>query len=508
MRQGAMRSLSRAVGARVKVPHLERTLALFSHFDGCQPARSGDDEGDIRIVIVPTAGSGSSLSAVTARALGSSSSPTEGASQGKRGIDGSTHSSLCRLCPVDACDRRWGPRRCFLPARRPTSATASGIWSGRVGSRWATLQGSSIPLFSTGFHLAVKGGDLAASAIDEGTSQGHPSIQTRCVLRAVGAMCWRDVHRAWSRPFYDQRLIELLFETKQRSVLRRWSPRCSPETSFTRAAEVAQSRSAAATRPSSPCPAGTDSAPRLDLKLGVGARSPPFLVPGCRGHERAEAAEVMRALEVVRAAAKEQKQDPPRLSEGFNCTARIRFVPPATHARRSSHFARGMEAQKPRLAELENWRKSRPRRPTDRRALGRARSCRAGDQRGRGRARGMRRGRVAHEEDVRHLERGSPCADSAAGGGWPRASRFRAISVRPSSRRAWMDRLERCLTCPVLPHRSQPPSPRRRSRRSRPRREHHTEAMGTRDATRKAISRSTRSARRSTCWRSRRWRRS
>jgi len=35
----------------VKTPRLERTLAVFSHFDGCQRLR-GDDEGDIRIVIV------------------------------------------------------------------------------------------------------------------------------------------------------------------------------------------------------------------------------------------------------------------------------------------------------------------------------------------------------------------------------------------------------------------------------------------------------------------------
>src|SRR6266511_583394 len=42
---------SRRPGAKIKTPRLERTLAVFSHFDGCQRL-DGDDEGDIRIVIV------------------------------------------------------------------------------------------------------------------------------------------------------------------------------------------------------------------------------------------------------------------------------------------------------------------------------------------------------------------------------------------------------------------------------------------------------------------------
>ena len=36
---------------KIKIPRLERTLAVFSHYDGCQRL-TGDDEGDIRIVIV------------------------------------------------------------------------------------------------------------------------------------------------------------------------------------------------------------------------------------------------------------------------------------------------------------------------------------------------------------------------------------------------------------------------------------------------------------------------
>ena len=43
---------SRKPGAKIKTPRLERTLAIFSHYEGCHRMQ-GDDEGDIRIVIVP-----------------------------------------------------------------------------------------------------------------------------------------------------------------------------------------------------------------------------------------------------------------------------------------------------------------------------------------------------------------------------------------------------------------------------------------------------------------------
>src|SRR6185503_6146140 len=42
---------ARRPGVKVKIPRLERTLAVFSHYDGCQRL-AGNDEGDIRIVIV------------------------------------------------------------------------------------------------------------------------------------------------------------------------------------------------------------------------------------------------------------------------------------------------------------------------------------------------------------------------------------------------------------------------------------------------------------------------
>jgi flavin-dependent dehydrogenase len=207
---------SRRPGAKIKTPRLERTLAIFSHYDGCH-RMEGSDEGDIRIVVVdegwfwviPFRGNRTSVGIVLQ----------------PRSIDdagGDLDAALARLCQAYPAMRAimGGSKQVF-------AARAAADFSYRIreasGNGWLAVgdaAGFIDPLFSTGFHLAVKGADLAARAIAD-------ALASRDVSSARWQAYERLVKRAGEtyigvvQAFYEGSLVELLFETKKRDVMRK-----------------------------------------------------------------------------------------------------------------------------------------------------------------------------------------------------------------------------------------------------------------------------------------------
>jgi flavin-dependent dehydrogenase len=211
---------SRRPGARTKVPRLDRTLALFSHYDGCRRL-PGQDEGDIRIVIVPEGwfwiipfrGDRTSIGLVfQPDGTGHEIRPS------RTDLD-RTFAELCTRCEI--------VRGIMAGSRQVFPARAMADFSYRVarlsGPGWLAVgdaAGFIDPLFSTGFHLAVKGADLAAAAVDaaladEGVAPERFARYQRSVRRAC------ETYIGVVQAFYDRRLVELLFETKKRAILRK-----------------------------------------------------------------------------------------------------------------------------------------------------------------------------------------------------------------------------------------------------------------------------------------------
>jgi flavin-dependent dehydrogenase len=207
---------SRKPGAKIKIPRLERTLAVFSHYDGCQRL-TGTDEGDIRIVIVkegwfwviPFRGDRTSVGVVL--------EPSSVARASGR-LDEVLH-EIIEAYPVMR-DIMRGATQVF-PAR--AAADFSYRVSQPSGDGWLSVgdaAGFIDPLFSTGFHLAVRGGALAADAILRAFDSGDFSRQSfasyeRLVKRA--SLTYIGVVQA----FYEGSLVELLFETKKRDMMRK-----------------------------------------------------------------------------------------------------------------------------------------------------------------------------------------------------------------------------------------------------------------------------------------------
>ena len=207
---------SRRPGAKIKTPRLERTLAVFSHFDGCQRL-GGDDEGDIRIVIVkegwfwviPFRGDRTSVGIVLdPSAMGGASGDLDG--------------FLARLFAASP------PMRAIMSGARPAfAAQAVADFSYRVprasGNGWLAIGdagGFIDPLFSTGFHLAVKGADLASRAIVEALAQGDVSgARWEAFERQVKAAT--ETYIGVVQAFYEGTLVELLFDRSQRDMMRR-----------------------------------------------------------------------------------------------------------------------------------------------------------------------------------------------------------------------------------------------------------------------------------------------
>jgi len=207
---------ARKPGAKIKIPHLERTLAVFSHYDGCQRL-SGTDEGDIRIVIIkegwlwviPFRGDRTSVGVVlepgsVARAAG--------------GLD-QLLGEIVAAYPVMQ-DIMRGARQVF-PAR------AAADFSYRVaetsGNGWLSVgdaAGFIDPLFSTGFHLAVRGGALAAACIGDAFARGDFSRPNWASYeRMIKKAC--DTYVGVVQAFYEGSLVELLFQTKKRDMMRK-----------------------------------------------------------------------------------------------------------------------------------------------------------------------------------------------------------------------------------------------------------------------------------------------
>lgn len=207
---------SQKPGAKIKTPRLERTLAVFSHFDGCGRL-AGNDEGDIRIVIakegwfwvIPFRGDRTSIGIVLEpQAMGGALGD----------LDGLLAHLVASSPPLRAIT---GGARQVFPAR------AVADFSYRVprasGNGWLAVGdagGFIDPLFSTGFHLAVKGAALAARAIvdalavndvSEGRWQGFERQIKAATETYIGVV----------QAFYAGPLIELLFDEGQRDMMRR-----------------------------------------------------------------------------------------------------------------------------------------------------------------------------------------------------------------------------------------------------------------------------------------------
>ena len=118
--------------------------------------------------------------------------------------------------------------RAIMQGAAPTfPARAAADLSYRVrdlaGDGWLAVgdaAGFIDPLFSTGFHLAVKGGDLAATAIDDALVRGDVSRESfvsyeQMVKRAS------ETYIGVVQAFYDGSLVELLFDPNKRDLMRR-----------------------------------------------------------------------------------------------------------------------------------------------------------------------------------------------------------------------------------------------------------------------------------------------
>jgi flavin-dependent dehydrogenase len=207
---------SRKPGAKIKTVGLERTLAVFSHFDGVHRL-SGDDEGDIRIVLVregwfwviPFRGNRMSVGVVL---------EPDAIAGASKDLDG-----LLRA----ACDAAPPMRAIMRNARQVFPAQAVADFSYRVpqasGPGWLAVGdagGFVDPLFSTGFHLAVKGADLASVAILEALRAGDVSKERwAAVERTVKAAT--ETYIGVVQSFYEGSLVELLFDPNKRDVMRK-----------------------------------------------------------------------------------------------------------------------------------------------------------------------------------------------------------------------------------------------------------------------------------------------
>ncbi|MET0594239.1 MAG: NAD(P)/FAD-dependent oxidoreductase [Polyangiaceae bacterium] len=207
---------ARRPGVKVKIPRLERTLAIFSHYDGCQRL-SGTDEGDIRIVIVkegwfwviPFRGDRTSVGVVL----------EPGSLTRASGGHADVMRDIINAYPVMR-DIMRGAKEVFPPR-------AAADFSYRIaeasGDGWLSVgdaAGFIDPLFSTGFHLAVRGGSLAAQAIQGAFASGDFSRKSWASFeQVVKRAC--DTYVGVVQAFYQGSLVDLLFETKKRDMMRK-----------------------------------------------------------------------------------------------------------------------------------------------------------------------------------------------------------------------------------------------------------------------------------------------
>jgi flavin-dependent dehydrogenase len=203
---------------KAHVPKLDKT-ALFSHYKGAF-RQDGSDEGNIQIVVfehgwfwfIPFRGEISSVGAVVS---------SDWIKQRKKG------ESLDDLYDRTVAQSCWASE--FLRGAerlRPVGALAD--FSYRIdqlaGDGWLFVGdagGFLDPLFSTGAHLAMKGADLAAAAIDKALSTGDTSHAAFVGYEAAVRYAI-DLFLGFVQAFYaDGRLRDTIFEPNQRPVVRR-----------------------------------------------------------------------------------------------------------------------------------------------------------------------------------------------------------------------------------------------------------------------------------------------
>jgi flavin-dependent dehydrogenase len=203
---------------KAHVPKLDKT-ALFSHYKGAF-RQDGSDEGNIQIVVfehgwfwfIPFRGEISSVGAVVS---------SDWIKQRKKGesLDDLYDRTVALSCWASEFLR--GAERL-----RPVGALAD--FSYRIdqlaGDGWLFVGdagGFLDPLFSTGAHLAMKGADLAAAAIDKALSTGDTSHAAFVGYEAAVRYAI-DLFLGFVQAFYaDGRLRDTIFEPNQRPVVRR-----------------------------------------------------------------------------------------------------------------------------------------------------------------------------------------------------------------------------------------------------------------------------------------------
>lgn len=202
---------------KTKVFGLDKT-ALFGHYEGARRL-SGHEAGDIQIVVfdegwfwhIPLKGELTSFGAVLSKK----------AFRGKREGE-SLDAFFDRVIEeVPAAQAVLGPGRRVRPVR------AQAEFSYRVnelaGDGWllgGDAAGFLDPLFSTGAHLALKGGDLAATAIDRALKSGDTS-RAAFVDYEVRVRKAVDLFMGVVQHFYAGTFREMLFQQNPRVALRR-----------------------------------------------------------------------------------------------------------------------------------------------------------------------------------------------------------------------------------------------------------------------------------------------
>ena len=202
---------------KAPVARLDKT-ALFSHYRGAF-RQEGMDEGNIQIVIfehgwfwfIPFRGDVSSVGVVLS---------SEWMKQRRKG------ETLDQLKDRAIAASSWA-REFLADAERLAPVRALADFSYRIdqlaGDGWLFVGdagGFLDPLFSTGAHLAIKGADLAAQAIDDALNRGDTSRAAFAKYEAAVRYAV-DLFLGVVQGFYAGEFRETLFEQNQRTTMRK-----------------------------------------------------------------------------------------------------------------------------------------------------------------------------------------------------------------------------------------------------------------------------------------------
>jgi len=203
-------------GAKKRIADLS-TGAMFAHYDGV-PRLDGRSEGHIRIVVfehgwiwfIPFLGGSTSVGAVVTSAWMRK--------RARASISDFFARTLARAEPA---------RALIENATRTTDVQSVADFSYEVepfvGDGWLCVGdacGFIDPLFSTGAHLAIKGADLAADAIDAALSAGDTSA-TAFAHYDQTIRYARELFLGVVQAFYRGEFRELLFWEDKRPTLHR-----------------------------------------------------------------------------------------------------------------------------------------------------------------------------------------------------------------------------------------------------------------------------------------------